>query len=55
MEFYWSYANYKDGMKLVEELYKKIAVEVFGKQNLRPADTNLILRENGKRLIIARR
>jgi lysyl-tRNA synthetase class 2 len=31
MEFYWSYANYKDGMKLVEELYKKIAVEVFGK------------------------
>lgn len=31
MEFYWSYANYKDGMKLVEELYKKIALDVFGK------------------------
>lgn len=31
MEFYWAYANYKDGMKLVEELYKKIALEVFGK------------------------
>lgn len=31
LEFYWSYANYKDGMKLVEELYKKIATEVFGK------------------------
>lgn len=31
MEFYWAYANYKDGMKLVEELYKKIATEVFGK------------------------
>jgi lysyl-tRNA synthetase class 2 len=30
MEFYWSYANYKDGMKLVEELYKKIAEDVFG-------------------------
>ncbi len=30
MEFYWAYANYKDGMKLVEELYKKIAQEVFG-------------------------
>ncbi len=31
MEFYWAYANYKDGMKLVEELYKKIALDVFGK------------------------
>ncbi len=30
MEFYWAYANYKDGMKLVEELYQKIATEVFG-------------------------
>jgi len=29
MEFYWAYANYEDGMKLVEELYKKIAKEVF--------------------------
>ncbi len=30
MEFYWAYANYKDGMKLVEELYQTIALEVFG-------------------------
>lgn len=30
MEFYMSYANYEDGMKLVEELYKKIAKEVLG-------------------------
>ncbi len=30
MEFYWAYANYKDGMKLAEELYKKIAQDVFG-------------------------
>jgi lysyl-tRNA synthetase class 2 len=28
LEFYWAYANYKDGMKLVEELYKKIAKEL---------------------------
>ncbi len=30
MEFYWGYANYKDGMELVRELYIKIAEEVFG-------------------------
>ncbi|MBI4091256.1 lysine--tRNA ligase, partial [candidate division WWE3 bacterium] len=30
MEFYWAYANYKDSMKLVEELYKYIALETFG-------------------------
>lgn len=29
-EFYMAYANYEDGMKLVEELYRKIAHEVFG-------------------------
>lgn len=31
MEFYWAYANYEDGMELVEKLYKKIANDVFGK------------------------
>lgn len=31
MEFYWGYANYKDGMKLVEELYKTLARETYGK------------------------
>ncbi len=30
MEFYFAYANYKDGMKLVREMYIKIAEEVFG-------------------------
>ncbi len=30
MEFYWAYANYKDGMNLSQELYQKIAMEVFG-------------------------
>lgn len=29
-EFYMAYANYEDGMKLVEEMYQTIAVEVFG-------------------------
>lgn len=31
MEFYWSYANYEDGMDMVVRLYRKIANEVFGK------------------------
>lgn len=29
MEFYWAYADYRDGMKLVRELYIEIANEVF--------------------------
>ncbi len=31
MEFYWAYANYQDGMHLAEELYQKVAKDVFGK------------------------
>jgi lysyl-tRNA synthetase class 2 len=30
MEFYWSYADYNDGMNLVVEMYRKIATDVFG-------------------------
>jgi lysyl-tRNA synthetase, class II len=30
MEFYWAYADYKDGMKLVRELYIEVAEKVFG-------------------------
>lgn len=30
LEFYWSFADFHDGMKLVRELYIKIANEVFG-------------------------
>lgn len=30
MEFYWAYADYRDGMKLVSELYRELAMEVFG-------------------------
>jgi lysyl-tRNA synthetase class 2 len=29
MEFYWAYANYTDGMKLIREMYIRIAKEVF--------------------------
>ncbi len=31
MEFYWGYANYEDSMALVEEMYKFVAKETFGK------------------------
>jgi lysyl-tRNA synthetase class 2 len=30
MEFYWAYADYKDGMKLAEEMYKTVTKEVLG-------------------------
>lgn len=30
MEFYWSYADYKDGMKLTQMLYQELAEKVFG-------------------------
>lgn len=35
MEFYWAFADYYDGMKLVEEMYKKVAQEVYGKTKFR--------------------
>ncbi len=30
MEFYWAYADFEDGMGLVEELFRKVAQETFG-------------------------
>ncbi|KKU79899.1 MAG: lysyl-tRNA synthetase [Parcubacteria group bacterium GW2011_GWA2_47_7] len=30
LEFYWGYANYEDGMELVERMYKQVAQETFG-------------------------
>lgn len=30
LEFYWAYADYRDGMKLTRELYQTLAQEVFG-------------------------
>jgi lysyl-tRNA synthetase class 2 len=30
MEFYWAYADYEDGMALVEEMYKKVLHSAFG-------------------------
>ncbi len=30
MEFYWAYADYRDGMDIVKRMYRHIAQEVFG-------------------------
>jgi len=30
MEFYWAYADYEEGMKLVEKMYKYVAKKTFG-------------------------
>lgn len=31
MEFYWAYADWKDGMELIEEMFKYVAQKVYGK------------------------
>lgn len=31
LEFYWAYADYRDGMKLSQELFRKLATDVFDK------------------------
>lgn len=35
MEFYWAYADYEQGMKMVEEMYKYIAKKTFGTLNFK--------------------
>jgi lysyl-tRNA synthetase class 2 len=43
MEFYWAYADYEQGMKIVEEMYKFIAQKTFGtlKFKIRGFDVDL--------------
>jgi lysyl-tRNA synthetase class 2 len=43
MEFYWPYADYNDGMKLVEEMYKKVAKEVYGTYKFKIKEFNIDL------------
>jgi lysyl-tRNA synthetase class 2 len=40
-EFYWAYADYQDGMKMIKELYRKIAIEVYGKTNFEITTNNI--------------
>jgi len=41
MEFYLAYADYEDGMKLVEEMYKQVAQEVFGTLEFKIGEFNV--------------
>jgi lysyl-tRNA synthetase class 2 len=43
MEFYWAYANYQQGMKLVEELYKHVALATCGTLQFKIGDFELDL------------
>jgi lysyl-tRNA synthetase, class II len=42
MEFYWAYADYEQGMELIEEMYKHVIMKTFGtlKFNIRGFDVD---------------
>ncbi len=50
MEFYWAYANFEDSMGLVEEMYKYVAKETFGKLNFKIGDFEVDLVKPWERL-----
>lgn len=50
MEFYWAYANYEDGMKLVEEMYKTVAKEVYGKTKFKIGEHEFDLAKKWERI-----
>lgn len=41
MEFYWAYADYKQGMKFVEEMYKYVIKKTFGTLKFKIKDFNV--------------
>jgi lysyl-tRNA synthetase, class II len=49
MEFYWGYASFEDGMKLVEEMYKKIAEETLGTLKFKAGDYDIDLGKKWER------
>jgi lysyl-tRNA synthetase class 2 len=40
-EFYWSYADYRDGMQLVKDLYREIALKVYNKTEFEITTNNI--------------
>jgi lysyl-tRNA synthetase class 2 len=49
MEFYWGYADFEDGMKMVEEMYKEIAMATLGKLKFESAGHKIDLGKKWKR------
>jgi lysyl-tRNA synthetase class 2 len=50
LEFYWSYADYNDGMDLVVKLYRKLAQEVFGTTKFTYKDHTFDLADDWKKI-----
>ena len=50
LEFYWAYANYEDGMKFTEELYRVLASEVFGQTRFESRDHTFDLKDPWPRM-----
>lgn len=48
MEFYWAYADYTDGMEVVEELFKYVAQQTFGTLKFNIKGFNVDLGEKWK-------
>jgi lysyl-tRNA synthetase class 2 len=40
-EFYWAYSEYKEGMQMIKDLYRKIAREVYGKTDFEITTNNV--------------
>jgi len=50
MEFYWAYANYEDGMKLTQKMFREIARQVFGTTKFQSKDFSYDLSKEWKKI-----
>jgi lysyl-tRNA synthetase class 2 len=50
MEFYWAYADFRDGMKLAKKLYLEIAEKVFGTTNFQAKGMVFDLKDEWKEI-----
>ena len=50
MEFYWAYADYEQGMELVEEMYKYVVKKTFGTLKFNIFNFNIDLNKKWKKI-----